>query len=469
MSTEKAPDAQGERLPSLRDALTIIFKHKYGGVTLFLLIVAVVTVATYVLPLTYEGSSKILVKFDRENIPMSTASSQGRAMLTMRSTEEDMRTEMEIMRDSKLLGGVVKKLKADLTAVPDEELDTNWQKFKHQVRTTTGEVIKYAKDIGYRLDLFRELSEEDALLRNLQKNLNIDIIGDSNVIQVAYTSSRPDLCEKVVNAITDAYLDRHIEVHRSPQALGFFEEQMRFFKLDLESKELELKDFKQESSISSIELQRSLYLNDISALMVTNNALQRDIAEGEGKVKKLREEITRRTNYKDVEAISPVLLTTDPVYRSLENERALKESELEGLKAKSGLQEEQQEYYETRMKALDEKEMKLARLEREQDILEENYKKYFARAEDARISEKLDEKNISNVTIIEDAVVPFEPIRLIGFLPTRILHICMGLLAGLLVALGYAFLSEQFDHTFNSSEQMERILGVSCVAVIPRR
>ncbi|HNT37477.1 MAG TPA: hypothetical protein PKH07_20955, partial [bacterium] len=93
---------------------------------------------------------------------------------------------------------------------------------------------------------------------------------------------------------------------------------------------------------------------------------------------------------------------------------------------------------------------------------------YCGKLEETRISEALDLERISNVTVIEPAIVPFEPIRIIPFLPTRVLHILAGVIVGLLSALGYAFLTEQMNHTFSSREDVDRMLNIRCLVSIPK-
>ena len=67
MNTENK--AQG----ALRDQLYVIFKHKTKMITIFLTIVVTVTTLTLMKPLVYESKARILVKFGRENVYMTTS------------------------------------------------------------------------------------------------------------------------------------------------------------------------------------------------------------------------------------------------------------------------------------------------------------------------------------------------------------------------------------------------------------
>ncbi|MCD6288401.1 MAG: hypothetical protein J7M12_04730 [Candidatus Hydrogenedentes bacterium] len=469
MEKNDVPDNGTNRLPSLRDVLSIVFKHKYGVLFLFTAIVAIMTAATYIVSPVYEASSKVMVSFDREGSPLAGTSRPSGSVLTMRSSEEDMRTEMEIIRNNHLIESVVDDLWDELTRVEVYEPTTFWGKAKKRLQDVAGRVIGRVRETGYRLDLFRRLSPRQAQIKTVLKNLKVEAVGDSNVIRITYSSSRPDLSAKIVNAITNAYLEQHIKVHKVPRAHGFFQDQKTMYETALLEQEKKIKAFKEQWSISSIEVQRNLLLEDISKLALADEELQKNIADREQRVQWLKREIAKRTNYKDIDSISPAMLTADVVYRNMENELVMAQSELEGFRAKSPLLQDQLAFYKAKLRTLDDKDMELRNMQRELDILDAEYKRYVSQLEDTRVSEALDMERISNVTLIEGAVVPFQPVRLIPIIPTRILHICAGIIAGLIVGLGYAFLVEQFDHTFNGREQMEQILKVPCVAVIPRR
>ena len=53
---------------TLRDIFYIIFKHKVKICTLFFTVVLTVTAGSFLMSPTYEATSKILLKFGRENV-----------------------------------------------------------------------------------------------------------------------------------------------------------------------------------------------------------------------------------------------------------------------------------------------------------------------------------------------------------------------------------------------------------------
>lgn len=67
-----------------------------------------------------------------------------------------------------------------------------------------------------------------------------------------------------------------------------------------------------------------------------------------------------------------------------------------------------------------------------------------------------------NVKIIESVKIPENPVS-----PNKIMNIAIAFLLGLMISLGLSFLLEFIDNTFKNKEQMEEILGLPVLGVIP--
>lgn len=66
------------------------------------------------------------------------------------------------------------------------------------------------------------------------------------------------------------------------------------------------------------------------------------------------------------------------------------------------------------------------------------------------------------VTLAASATVPLKPIK-----PNKKLDLALALVLGLVVSVGLAFLLEQLDNTVKTPEDIERLVGVPTLAVIP--
>ncbi|MGD8374563.1 MAG: polysaccharide biosynthesis tyrosine autokinase [Acidobacteriota bacterium] len=70
----------------------------------------------------------------------------------------------------------------------------------------------------------------------------------------------------------------------------------------------------------------------------------------------------------------------------------------------------------------------------------------------------------NNVTIVDQAVVPREPVS-----PKRRLNVLLSAVLGLALGLGLVFFLDYLDNTVKTSEDVEQYLGLSILAIVPRR
>ena len=69
----------------------------------------------------------------------------------------------------------------------------------------------------------------------------------------------------------------------------------------------------------------------------------------------------------------------------------------------------------------------------------------------------------NNIRLIEEATKPSSPVR-----PRKALNIAAGLLLGLFLGIGSAFFVDYLDNTIRSSEDIERVLNLPLLAMIPK-
>ncbi|MGC7870001.1 YveK family protein [Desulfosporosinus sp. SYSU MS00001] len=71
-------------------------------------------------------------------------------------------------------------------------------------------------------------------------------------------------------------------------------------------------------------------------------------------------------------------------------------------------------------------------------------------------------KKVDSVSIVDKAEFPNAPVK-----PNKILNILIAFVVGLMVAVGIAFLLEYLDNTVKTSNDVEKLLGVPVLGVIP--
>jgi uncharacterized protein involved in exopolysaccharide biosynthesis len=95
---------------SLRDFLHVIFKRKTQILLFFLATFCTVAVGTFIVNPIYQATAQILVKIGRENLYMPTVPTSGNNPVINLNHEEQLNSEIEILKSPTLAEEVVKAL-----------------------------------------------------------------------------------------------------------------------------------------------------------------------------------------------------------------------------------------------------------------------------------------------------------------------------------------------------------------------
>ena len=71
-------------------------------------------------------------------------------------------------------------------------------------------------------------------------------------------------------------------------------------------------------------------------------------------------------------------------------------------------------------------------------------------------------KKVDSVSIVDTAVIPDQPVK-----PNKKLNVLIAFVVGLMAAMGLVFLIEYMDNTVKTSQDVEDILGIPVLGVIP--
>ena len=133
-------------------------------------------------------------------------------------------------------------------------------------------------------------------------------------------------------------------------------------------------------------------------------------------------------------------------YLKIETEIGPLELRITGLK-------QQMKNVEGRILAFGRDSAEVQNLKREVAANETNYQIYLKKAEEARISEDMDKRKMTNITIVQKPTVPT-----LADEQTRNKVFRTGLLAALVFGLGIAFAFEYVPQTFSTPESVKRRL-----------
>jgi len=472
---KNAPD-ETKRV-SLRDLLLVIFTklHVFLGIFIFI-VIATMAFALLKEPV-YEVTADVLVKpLLEKNLKL-----QAPVTTTMRAnpvTQQDINSEVNLLKSPQLLLKVVEKLELD----KEPEPKTVWGRFTKPLSTKLRQIL-------VTLGLSVETSPLDRAVRYYQKKLDIKPVTLSNTIEVFLKGEDPSQIAEIVNTLLESYIDYHIEIYKAKGAQEFYAGQADRFLAALRQAEKQLKNFKKQWDIIDLTAQNETNVKILQVLRENLALVQAQIKERQTKVgeqaKNLAQtgEIGAATKEFQTGILEELIRTLGPLLAEKERltlhyQKSSAKYQGAELQVKELLKNYQKQTTEIlrgsqldlnalqnyarviqndidkiqgTSVSLSQKQVELDRLNREVKQLEKNYLLYLDKTEEARIEAQQDAARVSNVTVTTWATPPTIPV-----FPRKILMGILSVLIGALVGLAGASVSYYMDHTLKIPEDLGR-------------
>jgi len=492
-----------ERLPTLRDIATPLFRRPKLVLLTFLSFLLVTVLGVILLPKDYEANMKILVKRER----VDAAVSPGRDAVISNPgevTEEEINSEVELLKSRDLLQKVVVSCNLE-----DLLSNHSWD------RLLLAAAIRKSGDSQ---DRDKKISQAVLALEN---KLQIEPLKKTDLIQVTYDSPDPQLAARVLHTLASLYLEKTVAVHRPPGAFEFFQAESQHYDQELQTAQTQLARFDFEKGVTDPQLEKQIALQKLSEFEATFNATQVAINETEKRTRVVEEQLTStpeqtvsqvrssenpylmqqlKTTLLDLEMKRTALLqkfkpdyepvqevqrqieqtidtitktenspereeTTDrnPSYEWLRSELTKSKAELASLHARAAETQSVIRQYREKLGMIDVNGAAQENLLREVKEAEGNDLLYKQKREEARIADALDRQRIVNVAIAEAATVPAIPAH-----PHKGLTLLLGTLLACLVSPGIAFAVDYFDPSLRTPDEVRDALQIPVFAALPK-
>jgi uncharacterized protein involved in exopolysaccharide biosynthesis len=374
----------------------------------------------------YEATSLLLVKFGREYVYESGVG-EGRQILP-RGRETLINSEIQILRSAEVVKGVVQAMGVE-TLYPSLAINS-----------TEGQPV-----------------DSIAAARFLA-NLRVRAVENADVIQVSLRNTDPQVTARAVNLLVEKFKDAHLEAFGEPQATAFLEEQAVKASEELKKAEAALLEFQAEHPQFSLEDKDALLLRERSELEVALRevenqivaARQRSLTSGppipsaEEELLRLRLEERRLLNThteesRPVQNVRREIALVEEFLKSEESSNSGRHGqELALLAARKGRLEERLAEVDTDLKLLPALAQRFRELGRAVEAQEESYRRITQRLESARTSAEMDRQKIANISVIQPAYAPLQPVS-----PRPMLNLVVATIVGGGLALGSALLIER--------------------------
>ena len=433
----------------------------------------------------YESHFKVLLRRGRLDPAVSAQPTSNADFTRPDITEEELNSEVELLKDEDLLRNVV--LSAGLIDPTTKQTDLP-------------AAIEHA-------------------VRKLSRRLDVEALKKSNLIQVSYRDSDANRAERTLSSLANAYMQKHKALRRPEGQIGFFNEQTAQSEKKLHQSETELVNFTHSSGVVSAALERDIAVEKLGDADASVRLIDQDRAEAEKRIGLLGEQLklfpsrsvtTKRwadnpevlekmkTHLLELQLKRTELLTRfEPSYRLVqevdrqisETKATINEETLTPVRdettdrdpnyewARLELEKTQVQkagllarFYSATMQtdSLRETAKKLqARSVEQQDLArsvkadEENYLLYLRKREEARIGDALDESAILNAAVVEPPMVPALPTHPFAF------YLLPAIGLAFLSSIGLAFAADYYDPTVRTPQEALDALNVPVLAWFP--
>lgn len=439
----------------------------------------------------YQATMKVLVRRGRANAPVTAEENAPLDLTRMVVSEEELNTEVELLRDDEVLRGVVQE-----TGIGGRD----WFHFLRMNEGDAGRVERAA--------------------RRLARKLQVEPVKKSNLIVVGYTAGDPQTAAKVLRSVERSYLGKHMEVHRPVGEVRFFDEQISESRRHLEESRQKLLHFAVSRGVVAAALQRDLALQKLSEVDANGRQTRIDVSETRRRLFELEvqlETLPERSTTQVRTADNPELLkalkssllelelkrtglltefepshrlvrevelqiaqaaaaiaaenalpvrdeTTDKntQYEWAKSELQKTQVQLRALQAREAATSVQEGAYQTMARHLGEDAIIQNDLLATEKAAQDNYLLYVKKQEEARMDDALDQQGIVNVAIVEHPAAPALPLW------STWTVLAIGLAAAGAAGTVAAFSVDYLDPAFRTPDDVMAYLNSPVLASLPR-
>lgn len=471
--------------PTLRELAAMLFRQSRLLSASFVCVFLAMLLYAFLVSPRYEGHLKVLLRRGRTDPVVSPQPASAADFARNEITEEELNSEVELLRDENLLKQVV--------------LDA-------------GLVPSGSRDVG------REARVEHAV-RDLARGLNVEPLHKSNLIQVRYRAKNPEETAKVLSALSAAYVRKHTELQRPSGELHFFEQQTAESGWRLHESEEQLVNFTRARGVASAALERDIALQKLGEAEAEYRQIAQERAETEQRITALRQQLASfpprsitqvrsadnpqllekfKTHLLELQLKRTELLTRfEPSYRLVQEvdrqiadirqsivaeglspvreETTDKNPNYEWARMELEKSQVQGESLRARAAASSSQIVSLRRLsqQRQSEAVtqqglvraaraeEDSYFLYLRKREEARIGDALDERGILNVAVVQPAVAPALPVHSVLF------YFLLAFGVSSAFSVGVALTAEYFDQTVRTPDEAKALLELPILAWLP--
>lgn len=398
---------------------------------------------------------------------------------------------------------------ANINVPRGEELSTI--RYKIQSRTYMKEVAdkvgiaEYLRSIGKPA----EIDDEIRYLRDIVKLKALS----NMIIEISVQHPKPDMAKNIADTVARNYVDRTLKWRQesATDTTSFINQELEVYRTKLHDAETALVKAQEKGVLDSLTGENNALVNEVAKLRANLVETELDLQEANSELQNAKRlsssdestltalyivdpEINRLqndlTNLQTQYAQLSLKYTDDyPPMKKLKEQIAQTRDELNQAKTKISIRQQDAEtrtkYWAERVKSLElkrtalqnkiaeydrklqqlpQRQLELARLQREKQAAEATYSMLLSRLNESDLLRSSEIRNMGKIAeILDPAIEPNKPIK-----PNRKKIAVLAFAMGIMLGGGVTFLLEYFDRSFHSVEEVVNYLGVPVIATIPK-
>jgi len=451
----------------------------------FFLVFAVSLIATLKEKPVYRA--QVLVEIQKENADIPTI----KDLYELESVSDSyLKTQYDILASESLARRIIDELHLD--ALPEFSKPRWWS-----LERFTGTQKKQTYTLGPAGTAHNSVIYQRVLER-FQDRLSIEPVSRSRLVTVRFDSSNAELSARVANTLAEDYIDQSLEARwiATQKATDWLSQQLVGVKAKLEKSEDQLQDYARRSGLVFLEndkgasqnvanerlqelqeeltkaqaeryekesVYRLVQSGDYGSLPgVVENKLIQDLSERLAELKRELAQVSTNFN-PEYPRVREIQSQIDEVEATLKEERQRAADKItnEYLAAvrREALVKEAIGDQQRQVNVVAEKAVQYNILKREVETNKQLYEGLLQRLKEAGVSASL---KASNIRVVDSAEPPAKPAK-----PRIPLNLAVAALLGLGLGISTAFLQERLDDTLKGADDVERLFGLSALALIP--
>jgi len=482
----------------VQEYFRVIRKHRNIVLVSLVLCVVLVTAWTYTTTPIYRAKSLIVIDSQSSKSPLTGERMNYESYFTETSR---FKTHAKLLTSRAVLEQVAVNLAMNEQKTAPQKNESAVRGFLREVKAS----IRLKENIdtlsGKDKENTKPGSKLNKVAASLKSKIKVNEVRDTMLYEISVEDPDPVFARDAANTLAQTYIEFDIanRVKYSQNSFQWMSDQFYGVKKKLEDTERDFLKYKEDEKLFSVEgrqdeilykkreannsylearnkrLEMESKLKELNLLSTENkddirpaisllnstlvNSLYNQLIEAEMEKTRLSK-VFKEKHPKMIQVNSRIDDIKETIGEEINKEKSNLVANLTALKSREKVYQNNAEDYEGEALAINRKQLQYTILERNVETNQRLHDTLLGKLKEADITDTM---VVSNIRIVEEATRPRSP-----FKPNKQRNFLLSVIVGLMIGIGLAFLRENIDRTIRTEEDVQRVLGLTVLSVIPK-